>query len=107
MHGQTARHTEHLTGHETSVIAGKESNGRSQIVALAQETTAWMGLLAHPDHQARRWEPKRLRYRLFTIPATLARHGRRTILHLSNRSRWAHIILAAISALRALPAPSG
>ena len=77
------------------------------IVALASDLTAWAGLLAHPEHEARRWEPKRLRYRLFTIPATLARHGRRTILHLSNRSRWAHIILAAISALRALPAPSG
>ena len=78
-----------------------------EIVALASDLTAWAGLLAHPEHEARRWEPKRLRYRLFTIPATLARHGRRTILHLSNRSRWAHIILAAISALRALPAPSG
>ncbi len=32
-----------------------------QIVALAGEITAWMGLLAHPDHQARRWEPERLR----------------------------------------------
>lgn len=77
------------------------------IVALASEITAWAGLLAHPQHEARRWEPKRLRYRLFTIPATIARHGRQTILHLSNRSRWAPIALAAISRLRALPAPSG
>nr|WP_051191987.1 IS1380 family transposase [Microbacterium luticocti] len=57
------------------------------IVALATEITAWAGLLAHPEHEARRWEPKRLRHRLFTIPATIARHGRRTILHLSNRTR--------------------
>ncbi len=77
------------------------------IVALASEITAWAGLLAHPEHEARRWEPKRLRHRLFTIPATLARHGRRVILHLSHRSRWASIALPAISALRALPAPSG
>lgn len=77
------------------------------IVALASEITAWAGLLAHPTHEARRWEPKRLRHRLFTIPATIARHGRRTILHLSNRSRWASILLAAISRLHALPAPSG
>ena len=78
-----------------------------QIIALASEITAWIGLLAHPTHHARRWEPKRLRYRLFTTPATIARHGRRVILHLSNRSRWASIITAAINRLRALPAPSG
>ena len=78
-----------------------------QIVALASEITAWMGLLGHPHTDARRWEPKRLRYRLFTIPATIIRTGRRVILHLSNRSRWARIVVAAIIRLRALPAPSG
>jgi hypothetical protein len=77
------------------------------IVALATELTAWAGLLAHPTHEARRWEPKRLRHRLFTIPASIARHGRRTVLHLSNRSRWAAIVINAIGRLRALPAPSG
>lgn len=76
------------------------------IVALASEITAWAGLLAHPEHEARRWEPKRLRHRILTIPATIARHGRRTILHLSNRSRWVVIVLAPIKSLRALPAPS-
>lgn len=76
------------------------------IIALASEITAWAGLLAHPEAEARRWEPKRLRHRLFTIPATLARTGRRVILHLSTRSRWASIVLTAINALRALPAPS-
>jgi hypothetical protein len=77
------------------------------IVMLASELIAWAGLLAHPQHEARRWEPKRLRYRLFTIPAALARHGRRLILHLSTRSRWAEVMLAAIGRLRALPAPAG
>ena len=47
-----------------------------QIVALASEITAWMGLLAHPDAPARRWEPKRLRHRLFQVPATFACHAR-------------------------------
>ena len=47
--------------------------------ALASDLIAWTGLLAHPLHEARRWEPKRLRHRLFTIPATLARHGRQWI----------------------------
>lgn len=77
------------------------------LIQLASEITAWSGLLAHPQHEARRWEMKRLRHRLFTIPATIAHHGRRVILHLSNRSRWASIILAAITTLRSLPAPSG
>src|SRR5699024_2491484 len=34
-----------------------------QIIALASEITAWMGLLALPDTPARRWEPKRQRLR--------------------------------------------
>lgn len=33
------------------------------IVALAGEISAWAGLLAFGDHEARRWEPKRLRHR--------------------------------------------
>lgn len=77
------------------------------IVALASDLLAWAGLLAHPTHESRRWEPKRLRHRLFTIPASIARHGRRSILHLSNKSRWASILLAGISRIRTMPAPSG
>ena len=37
------------------------------IVALAVEITGWMQMLALNGHQARRWEPKRLRLRLFTL----------------------------------------
>jgi len=40
------------------------------IVAIAVELTAWMQMLALTRHDARRWEPKRLRLRLFSIPAT-------------------------------------
>lgn len=78
-----------------------------QIVALAGEITAWMGLLAHPAHQARRWEPKRLRYRLFAIPATLVRRSRRTLVHVSARHRWSGLVEEAIDRLRGLPAPAG
>lgn len=77
------------------------------IVALASDLIAWGGLLTHPQHEARRWEPKRLRHRLFTIPATIARHGRRITLHLASRSRWTSIVLAAIDRIRATPAPGG
>ena len=77
-----------------------------QIVALASELQAWSGMLALAGHEARRWEPKRLRYRLYTIPATLARRARRVVLHLTEQSRWAELIIDGIGRLRGLPAPA-
>ena len=56
------------------------------IVTLATDLLAWMGMLALTSHDARRWEPKRLRLRLFTIPAAIARTARQTFLHLSERA---------------------
>ena len=79
---------------------------RQQSLALASELQAWSGMLALAGHEARRWEPKRLRYRLYTIPATLARRARRTVVHFSDRSRWAELIIDSISRLRNLPAPA-
>lgn len=65
------------------------------------------GTLAHPTAEARRWEPKRRRYRLYAVPAVIPRTGRRLILHLSNRARWIEVAIAAITKLRAPPAPPG
>lgn len=76
------------------------------IVALAAEITAWMQILALEGHAARRWEPKRLRLRLFTIPATIARSARRTTLHLANKAPWANLALSAITRLQRLAAPT-
>ncbi|MGO3211332.1 MAG: IS1380 family transposase [Brachybacterium sp.] len=78
-----------------------------QIVALASEITAWMGLLGYADQPARTWEPKRLRHRLFQIPASIARHARQLVLHLSDRSIWARIVQAGHARLAQLPAPAG
>jgi hypothetical protein len=75
------------------------------LVMLAAELTAWMQLLALHHHQARRWEPKKLRYRLFTIPAALARTGRRILLHLADKSPWAQLVVDAVTRLRALAVP--
>jgi hypothetical protein len=75
------------------------------VVALAAELTAWAQLLALTGHPARRWEPKRLRLRLFSLAGRLARTGRRTVLHLSAHAPWAALLLRAITTLRALPAP--
>jgi hypothetical protein len=46
------------------------------LVCLAVELTAWAQLLALPGQEARRWEPKRLRLRLLSIPGRLAVSGR-------------------------------
>lgn len=80
------------------------------IVALACELTAWMQLLAFIDadgntHEARRWEPKRLRLRLFSIAARLARTGRRVIAHLARDAAWTDLLLDGLTRLRALTAP--
>src|SRR4051794_38277713 len=75
------------------------------LVGLAGELTAWMQLLALPTHQARRWEPKRLRLRLITVPASLVRTGRRVLMHLADRAPWAGLVNDAITRLRALAVP--
>jgi hypothetical protein len=75
------------------------------IVALAVEITAWMQMLALSGHQARRWEPKRLRLRLFTLPATIARTGRQVRLHLATKAPWADLVNEGVLRLRALAVP--
>lgn len=75
------------------------------IVALACEITAWAQLLAFTEHPARRWEPKRLRLRLFSLPAQTARHARRVVLHLPAHAPWAGLILDGLDRLRALAVP--
>jgi len=75
------------------------------IVTLASDLLAWMGMLALTGHDARRWEPKRLRHRLFSIPASIARSARQTLLHLSDRAPWATVAVDAIHRLDQLRAP--
>ena len=77
------------------------------IVTLAAELTAWMQLLALGGTSARRWEPKRLRLRLFTIAAALTRHSRRTVLSLNRKQPWAALAQQAVAALRAAAAAPG
>ena len=75
-------------------------------IGLAGELTAWTQMLALTDQSARRWEPKRLRLRLFTIPALLARSARTLVLHLASHAPWAGLAADGIHRLRTLgPAP--
>ena len=78
------------------------------IVALACELTAWMQMLAFTGdngHEARRWEPKRLRLRLFSTAARIARTGRRIIVHLPRAGAWTDLLLTAITRLHQLAVP--
>ena len=73
------------------------------IVALALELTAWTQMLALTGHEARRWEPKRLRLRLFSVAGRIARHARQTHLRLARHAPWATLILTAHQRLHGLP----
>jgi hypothetical protein len=75
------------------------------LVALACEITTWTQMLALAEHPARRWEPKRLRLRIFSIAGRLARSGRRTVLHLATHAPWAGLLIEALTTLRALAEP--
>lgn len=76
-----------------------------ELVALAQDLTAWAQTLALAGHDARRWEPKRLRLRLLATAGRLVRTGRRTLLRLARHWPWASDLAAAITRLHTLAAP--
>jgi hypothetical protein len=73
-----------------------------EIVALACELLAWTQMLALAG-DARRWEPKRLRLRLFSVAGRIVRGSRRLRLRLAQNWPWAAGITAAIARLQALP----
>lgn len=70
---------------------------------LATELTAWMQMLALTGTDARVWEPKRLRLRLFSIAGNIARRSRRTWLHLSAHAPHAGLVTTGLTRLQALP----
>ena len=72
-----------------------------EIVALACELLAWTQMLALTG-DARRWEPRRLRLRLFAVAGRIVRGGRRLKLRLAATWPWASQITAAIGRLQAL-----
>jgi DDE family transposase len=75
-----------------------------ELVALAAELTAWTQMLAL-DGPARRWEPKRLRLRVFSAVGRLVRGGRQLRLRLARHWPWTDLIATAITRLQMLPAP--
>ena len=76
-----------------------------ELVAMATELLAWAQMLALHDSPARRWEPKRLRLRLFSAAGRLVTTGRRRRLRIAANWPWATQLTQAITRIQAL-APS-
>jgi Transposase DDE domain group 1 len=56
-------------------------------------------MLALRDTPARRWEPRRPRFRLFATAGRIVRGGRRARLRLAAASPWSLLITTALSRL--------
>jgi hypothetical protein len=64
-----------------------------EVVALAADLLAWTQTLAFDETEpARRWEPKRLRFRLLAVAGRIIRTGRRRRLRLPRNWPWNHLI---------------
>lgn len=75
------------------------------LVELACDLLAWTQMLALTGTTARRWEPKKLRTRLFSTAARLARHARRLWLRYDQQHPWSGLLTAGLARLTAYPAP--
>ncbi|OKJ89744.1 IS1380 family transposase [Streptomyces sp. CB02400] len=75
-----------------------------EIVQIALDLLAWMPMLALTG-QARLFEPRRLRFRLFSTAGQLVTTGRRRILRLARHWPWTGEITAALERLALLPNP--
>jgi Transposase DDE domain. len=73
------------------------------IAALAHNLLRWTTVLGQPAATVR--VARTLRRRLLTLPGRLTRHAGRWTLHLPARWPWQDDFLAALTRIRALPAP--
>ncbi len=74
---------------------------------IAADLTAWCRLLGLYDQEDLiNAEPDTLRYRLWHLPARLARHARQRVLKLSRTWPWKDAFLTCWQRLCALPAPA-
>jgi hypothetical protein len=74
---------------------------------IAADLAAWTRLLGcHDDPELRSADPDTLRYRIWHLPARLARHARQRILAVSAGWPWKEAFLACWHRLCALPAPA-
>jgi Transposase DDE domain group 1 len=106
-HRQRARCEDRIRGLKDTGLRNLPFHGYAQnriwveVVALAADLLAWTQTLAFTESEpARRWEPKRLRFRLLTVAGRIVRTGRRRRLRLPRDWPWNHLIDAGWHALR-------
>lgn len=74
-----------------------------EVVALAADLLAWTQTLAFDETEpARRWEPKRLRFRILAVAGRIINTGRRRRLRLPRDWPWNHLIDSGWAALRTI-----
>jgi Transposase DDE domain group 1 len=71
-----------------------------EIIALAADLLVWTQTIAWHDQPARRWEPKRLRFRLLAVAGRIIHSGRRRRLRLPRGWPWNDLIDTGWAALR-------
>ncbi|MFJ3921667.1 transposase [Streptomyces sp. NPDC090022] len=72
---------------------------------LAADLDAWLRLLAlHDQDDLADAEPDTMRFRLYHLPARLAKHARRRRLRIEHSWPWANAFVVAWQRLTSLPA---
>ncbi len=105
-HRQRARAEDRIRGLKDTGLRNLPFHGFAQnqiwleIIALAADLLAWTQTLAWHDHPARRWEPKRPRFRLLAVAGRIIRSGRRQRLRLPRDWPWHHLIDTGWAALQ-------
>lgn len=97
-HRQRARCEDRIRGLKDTGLRNLPFHGYAQnriwleVVALAADLLAWTQTLAFEESEpARRWEPKRLRFRLLAVAGRIIRTGRRRRLRLPRDWPWNHL----------------
>jgi hypothetical protein len=106
-HRQRARAEDRIRGLKDTGLRNLPFHGYAQnriwveIVAMAADLLAWTQTLAWAEHEpARRWEPKKLRFRILAVAGRTLRTGRRRRLRLPRNWPWNQLIDTGWTALR-------
>ena len=105
-HRQRARCEDRIRGLKDTGLRNLPFHGYAQnriwleVVALAADLLVWTQILAFDQHEpARRWEPKRLRFRLLAVAGRIIHTGRRRRLRLPRDWPWNQLIDTGWTAL--------
>ena len=106
-HRQRARCEDRIRGLKDTGLRNLPFHGYAQnriwveVVALAADLLTWTQTLAFdPTEPARRWEPKRLRFRILAVAGRIIRTGRRRRLRLPRDWPWNQLIDTGWTTLR-------